>query len=387
MTQKTYCSHFQILCALFAVSVLWLQVATAQAEVRYNVINLGELAEQDCYTSAAFTINNSGQVAGWYYTREHAVFPEFFTDTHAFFYDGTIVHDIGPFTGGVTSMGFGINSSGHVTGSAHASSGGSHAFIYNGTTKIDLGTFGGLSSQGESINDSGIVVGYAQTTNNAAEHAFIYDGVMHDIGTLGGNNSTANAINASGIVVGWAHTSAGIGHAFIYDGTMHDLGTLGGAGSQANAINNSGKVTGSSDVVGSLLPHAFLYDGVMHDLGTLGGDYSGGSGINSAGHVVGYSNLTINGDTHAFLYNGNQMLDLNSFIDPNSGWELQWARGINDSGQIVGVGRINGAQQGFLLTPIPEPSVISLFIIGGVGLLWRSRRKSKSRIKLAAREF
>ena len=45
------------------------------------------------------------------------------------------------------------------------------------------------------------------------------------------------------------------------------------------------------------------------------------------------------------------MLDLNNLIAPSSGWILNTANGINDAGQIVGNGTINGYTRGFLLTP------------------------------------
>jgi hypothetical protein len=50
------------------------------------------------------------------------------------------------------------------------------------------------------------------------------------------------------------------------------------------------------------------------------------------------------------------MIDLNSLIDPLSGWELTGGYAINDAGQITGSGRIGGQSHAFLLTPVPEPS-------------------------------
>ena len=51
------------------------------------------------------------------------------------------------------------------------------------------------------------------------------------------------------------------------------------------------------------------------------------------------------------------MLDLNSLIDPASGWVVTRANAINDRGQITGVGRFNGGfEVAVLLTPVPEPS-------------------------------
>ncbi len=46
------------------------------------------------------------------------------------------------------------------------------------------------------------------------------------------------------------------------------------------------------------------------------------------------------------------MQDLNSLIPAGSGWALSVARDINDAGQIVGEGVINGQQRAFLLTPV-----------------------------------
>ena len=73
------------------------------------------------------------------------------------------------------------------------------------------------------------------------------------------------------------------------------------------------------------------------------------------------------------------MNDLNSLISPTSGWDLEDATGINDSGQICGYG-VNPAGQAdaFLLTPVPEPSTIALLLASATCLLafaWRRRTR------------
>jgi probable HAF family extracellular repeat protein len=116
----------------------------------------------------------------------------------------------------------------------------------------------------------------------------------------------------------------------------------------------------------------------MHDLGTFGGSYSIANGINASGQIVGGADTSTRAE-HAFLYSGVVMQDLNSLIPLNSGWILDGATGINDSGQICGNGtNPSGQIDAFLLTPtpIPEPSTLFLFGIGALSLMayaWRRR--------------
>ena len=86
----------------------------------------------------------------------------------------------------------------------------------------------------------------------------------------------------------------------------------------------------------------------MTDLGTLGGSYSNAFGINDAGQVVGAANTPNIGPQHAFLYSTGVMIDLNSLLPASSGWVLDSANAINNSGQIVGTGKHNGVETAFL---------------------------------------
>jgi probable HAF family extracellular repeat protein len=152
--------------------------------------------------------------------------------------------------------------------------------------------------------------------------------------------------------------------------TITDLGTLGGSYSSAGGINASGQVVGDLATAGNGPDHAFLYSGgVMHDLGTLGGSSSAAIGINASGQVVGISFTTgTSYPSDAFLYSGGIMIDLNSLLPADSGWQLSSASAINDSGQIVGYGSINGQYHAFLLDTesTPEPGSLALL---GTGLV------------------
>ena len=128
-------------------------------------------------------------------------------------------------------------------------------------------------------------------------------------------------------------------------------------------MNSLGQVVGESLISNTgNIQNAFLYSsGKMQDLGTLGGENSIAEAINSSGDVVGNSiEPGSNAYSHAFLYRAGVLVDLNSRIsggstDGSTGWLLISATGINDNGQIVGDGRLNGVSHAFLLTPYVVP--------------------------------
>jgi hypothetical protein len=66
------------------------------------------------------------------------------------------------------------------------------------------------------------------------------------------------------------------------------------------------------------------------------------------------------------------MTDLNDLIDPSAGIVLKYARGINDTGQIVATGVNAMGARAILLTPIPEPGGALLAVCSLVTL--RRRR-------------
>ena len=246
-------------------------------------------------------------------------------------------------------------------------------------TIISLGTLGGTESNGMDINELGHVTGYA-VTPNSQNHAFLWDGSMHNLGALGGDVSYGLLIDERDWVFCQSIAWDGSSHNALYhDNVLHDYGVVGTY--QGNDLNLKDKNTNSKgEFIGQIVVgtsrHACVWqNGVPRDIGTLPGGTDGQpSDINDKSQVVGY-------DFHlqtAILWDNYAPYDLNSFIPANSGWHLQSATGINESGQITGWGRYNNHCLAYLATPvppIPEPS--GLLVLGGgmIGFIGIRRKR------------
>ena len=358
----------------FLVAATVLLVPAASAAPIYYVTNLGSFGGD---ASIAYAIASNGSVAGGALTAQY--------EKRAFLYERGTARDLD----GVSSQANALNASGAVAGTSYAG-GNAQAVVWSGGARTELGTLGGTESEAMGINFSGAVVGRAETTGGQG-HAFLWsEGRMEDLGALpGGSWSSAYSINDDGQIAGYGMAGWGFFRAFVRNPGLglSELGTLGGWNSYAFGINSSGEVAGHSSTAAGWV-HAYLYsDGLMRDLGTLGGMQSYAYGINTSGAVVGHSWLAGSNVTHAYVYRNGWMTDLNTLIDPASGWELLEAYGINDSGQIAGMGLYNGQalayrldpalsrttrMAGFVLPPAvhtPEPGTMVLFGLGLVAAL------------------
>jgi uncharacterized membrane protein len=295
------------------------------------------------------------------------------------------------------------------------------------------------------INDAGTAVGYtehwAATYNYTHDHAARWGPSGTAVTALGhpGNAdllyTTATAINNSGTIIGFGE---GGGHRWDPSGTqiqslngtpeaINDAGTVVGAtyyyraarwdaasatpteldslasGSYARAwdINNAGTAVGTatSTSTGDKL-RAVRWDagGVavteLGTLSTLAYSYYVAAHVNDAGAIVGtasddfffqYPQYPTTSTGRAIFWGlDGAAVDLNTLIDPQSGWTLTAAQGLSNTGWVVGTGTFDpdgpGGQAAsdrmFLMqlpAAVPEPGALALLGLAIPALLRRCR--------------
>lgn len=349
------------------------------APTRYSFLDLGTFGGTQ---SEARAISDSGRITGFANSvapgtwREYDFLTGTWTHragnvetTNAFLYEarhGGPMVNIG--IPGETSHGEAINNAGRVVGTVGSADNLKRAFRlgYGPLDEtVDPGFFHPAinASVAGDINERNEIVG--NTYLPGGHGAFVYrNNEMTSLGNLLGSPSWVRAINNHGEVAGESFVRPGyVGpiHAVVHDtktGQTRDLGVLAkepkpfDVSSHAFDISDDGKVVGVSHADGESFGamRAFLHDGTqMIDLGTLpGSTHSDARALNERGQVVGRSSF------RAFLWEDGAMYDLNALTDGlPSGWELEWANDINESGQIVGAVRnlAQGIHHAFLLTP------------------------------------
>lgn len=280
-----------------------------------------------------------------------------------------------PAGGGLTelsdfpSAAFDISNTGWIAGFEREGNDPRHAVLWQrleGTTEISTWRFGGPGTVAFGVNDDGVIVG-AGPANGFDGRALRWQSRSdspEDLGTLGGNWATAQRINRWGHVVGASTTADGARHPFMWiefskpwfpHGMMELPMPLGSTFGEALAINDTGGAVGYAGPfpppTRALLwnvpqpPLAPYWESV--NLVVLGEGIA--FDINNSGQVVGADYEA----SMAWIWQNGVRTDLYSLIWDKSGWQsLTSARGINDNGEITGVGVRNNQSRPFLLRPI-----------------------------------
>jgi hypothetical protein len=284
--------------------------------------------------------------------------------------------------------GVAINTAGTVAGYADKYSGGNFlgqratrwgATVNTATELGNLGTDanGVANSKAFAINTSGTIVGYAEKYVSGANDGWravrwnSSGTTATELGNLGTTTTglaydQALAVNDAGTIVGSADMYVGGQfrgtHAAMWSATGTTATELGNIGtdltgvsySQADAVNAAGTAVGfankyvSGNIRGKRAVRWNAGSTIATELGNLGTDANGVTqsesfSLNGIGAAVGYANMFntqgLSIGQRAVLWRANGIaINLNSLIDPASGWVLNKAIAVNDMGWITGIG-------------------------------------------------
>ena len=272
--------------------------------------------------------------------------------------------------------GFGITSNDTVGGGYYDGSGVEHLFTYSqaqGFKDLGVGPPGALVNPQE-LNDQQQFTG-SLTLPGGVSHGFRFTpgSGYEDIGTLGGQNSFGYGIDDSGTVLSSAQTASSpttgfeqFGHATIYNTQLGlvDLNRYVNPTSSrvlVTTFRSAGNWISGTAVDGGINSgyRLNLATGMVDDIAVNNGGNLFGFGINSYGEVVGDG--TIDGPNQpsaAYIFTDSLGLrKLNDLIDPSSGWNLTNALAIDDEGDVVGTGYLNGRFAGYILRLPLRPSM------------------------------
>jgi probable HAF family extracellular repeat protein len=351
-------------------------VLAAQGSPAYDILHLGAVGS----ATYANDVNNFGQVAGYFVQSGNGLYQAFRTGSNSPINPAT---DTLGTLGGPNSVAYRINDVGQVVGWANPVDQYDpecpfrtepNALINPQTDGLLSGCHGYTAyAFAAAINISGQAGGLVTTSNTGYYLGFrTAANAVIDLNTdllgSGQNVNSVTGLNASGQAIGTYGYGGCTGfrtepNADI-DPSGDFLGSLGGGCASPTAINDSGQVVGSSSTPSGAV-HAFLtasnavINPATDDLGTFA-PYANSFAysVNAAGTVVGAVSANQIGyirsnPGRAFVWNGaSGIKDLNQLIDPNSGWLLFQANGINNLGQVVGFGCFNNQTRAFLLTPL-----------------------------------
>jgi probable HAF family extracellular repeat protein len=341
-----------------------LLVVTSSSAFAYDLIDLGANVEPKA-------INNTGVVVGSKNTDQYPAVAFSWSSGKGFeIIDGISANA--------------VNDNGQIAGTTITG-----AFYLDGNVYRDWSDYGALG-----MNQWGMVAGYSVGSNPYQSRSLpynpaIFDGINWNVYDIAGIYSRGtrkgiyadrfilNGINSSGYSVGFKYRYGLVGtSAILIDPNVTvqssaDVTYLSiPYGGKAADINNSNMIVGTTGSSSSTVPvtysRAFILDYGMNSISILpvldGGLRSSASDINEYNQVVG-SSETLTGANivnHAFLWNQADgiTVDLNDWA--TNGWTLTAATAINDNGDIVGYGNLNGVEHGFLLTNAPPSSMQNL---------------------------
>ncbi len=369
-----------VVLALMAL-VTGLVATRAAAQPMYNIVNLGP-PPPDTTSSGQSVSPNGTYVAG---------FSSMTGANHALLWTqvgGTV--GLPSLAGRNFNSANGVNNLGVAAGTAATTFFGSSPLpvIWKNGTVAQLPLPAGETlGRVNGINASELAVGSVDggSLEQAATFSVGGSGVIPQTLPNGGVLRTAFGVNDAGRIVGQGldPNNAAVTKGWYLDpgdATATDIGALTTHGHNSAipfGVSSNGLITGSSSLnSGSgALPFLWSESGGMSAVPLPAGTTTGsGRGVNANGWVVGNSSAAT---SIPFLFDGTNSYRLQDLIPAGSGWDLvggtsNAAFAISDTGVITGRGLLNGVVTGFVLIPVPEPTV-GLIALALPALLRRRR--------------
>lgn len=338
---------------------------------RYHVVQLPEVPLAGFCVPTA--LNDMGDVVGYCNAGE--------TNPFAVRWRDGMVEVLGTWAGGTFTHAWAINSAGTVVGDGDDGDQVPKALIRSEGRWIEIDGSGGSAQQAYGITDDGVVFGNF-TTQGGSIGTIDWDPVYwtydadhdrydrHDLAKAPGTISGAFifAITTSGIAVGdVASDVVGNQGALWNNDASHSLVVLpqlaGFGSTRAFGVSDDARVAGAAFTGAE--SHAVMWQNdAAHtavDLGMLPEDVrSEAYGVNNAGQVVGISTDASFG-SRGFLYHNGTMTELATLIDAaDGGWDLNPV-GINNAGEIIALGMLDGQPHAVKLVPfVPAVSAVSI---------------------------
>jgi len=353
------------LAGLLLVALVWVGGAvTAQAKLDYKVYPIDYCSTSNADTSPYELLNNNCDLTGrWRVNNESHGFVHFKNDM--------TITDLGARVIPVK-----ISNQRVVGGTKETYNG--QTFVRSdvcrwnaaGGMKI-LDNLGG-NSHAYRMNENGAIVGFSFSASPVKYFGCLWEPGKPVVALAEGITPTAINLAKQVVVKVEAHNQAA-----LLEGTTYTyLGLLpGGIQNWARAINESGQVVGTCVDGSNYLGYGFIWDKVnkLKPLDPTGSHPSDPWAINNKSQVVGTATDTTTGRKWGFFWTKETgLVELNECIDRiiDAGWDLRYAYGINDNGDIVGVGIYKGQSRAFFLTPSNPgsetmASVLTLLLFSG----------------------
>lgn len=405
-TDSIHASRYVTVPGLAAAIFLLLSVAVANrasAVQPYTFVDLYTLTPPSGFTSASVgpnlvfqgplgSIANGGQVVGQGTTTSG--------DSHAVLWTSAGVPiDLHPTQFGAgNSQALSTNGSQQVGYLGNGQSTNDQALLWNGTaaSAVNLNpTQLGFTTSYANATDGVHQVGTG--TSGSLFHALLWTDTAAsavDLNPAGYNTSLAEGVNGSS-QVGGAVPVGLTAHAMLWHGTaasaidLHPT-ILDGSGNPVFSTSRALAVSGSQQVgygYGTIssgtagISHALLWNGTAAsavDLTptNLGTNVFSMAFATNGTQQVGWGAGTATGQaTHAMVWQGtaNSAIDLHQFVP--QGLIFSDAYAIDAQGVIYGTAQgLNGRVDSVEWLPVPEPTTISLLLLGGLGILVARRK-------------